>query len=264
MKTSEPLHPPEDQPVEQAQLSESNELTQPDQTVPGSLEKFSMDSAFSAGLNGLRSYFWPFTGILTSTWLLTFGPGLCAFMLSFLKTSFESMLLGVLVWLVSSSLKMLIELGLINVQLLALEGKPVATRDIFSKKRLLFKFVGGWVIEKLLVLLGYVCLILPGIYLQIALQFWGFFVVERSMGPIQAIKASLSTTRDCWFNLFVFSVITGFINWIGGLFFIIGALPAYIITGLAKAHVYTQLVSRSPQLADVVKEDIGSRIITDA
>lgn len=82
------------------------------------------------------------------------------------------------------------------------------------------------ILTAVVVLLGLVCLIVPGIYLGVALYFSTQAVVAEDRSPIEALRRSRELVRDQWWRVFgigiVFSVM-------------IGVLSALISAGLAFA-----------------------------
>ena len=84
----------------------------------------------------------------------------------------------------------------------------------------------------LMVMLGFVLLILPGIYLSIAYLLAIPLVVDKGLSPWQALEASRKAITHRWFSVFGFLLLMGLLAVIGTLFLLIGLIwiiPLYMI-----------------------------------
>lgn len=223
-------------------------MTQEIQVRPEKQSKFSLDDALAAGWRGTWKYFWAYLGIVTTMFLFSSIPTLVGLSFTWGNQSMAMMMLGMVLSICGAVLQDVIALGMINVNLMALDGKPIVSRDVFSVFPLFLKYIGAGILYKLMMFFGYICFIVPGIILQIKFQFYGYFIVERKMGPIQALKASSVITKDAKMDLFLFGIVQWFINSLGAMIFLVGSFPAYVINSLASASVYRQLVSHTPVL----------------
>ena len=59
----------------------------------------------------------------------------------------------------------------------------------------------------LMILIGFVLLIIPGIYLMIAYFMAMPLVVEKGLSPWQALEVSRKTITHRWFSVFFFSIV---------------------------------------------------------
>lgn len=80
-------------------------------------------------------------------------------------------------------------------------------------------FVVGAIVFGIVVALGFVALVLPGIYLLVALGFWSAFVAVEDQNFVEALRSSWRLTRGHRFEVFVLAV-AGFLITvlIGGVF----------------------------------------------
>jgi len=67
------------------------------------------------------------------------------------------------------------------------------------------------------------------------------FIVDRNMGPVQALKASAHATTSAKWHLFLFGILLGLINLAGALCFFIGLFATIPTSLVAYAHTYRQL-----------------------
>jgi len=75
-----------------------------------------------------------------------------------------------------------------------------------------------------------------------------YFVVDKGLGPINALRASSRTTMGAKWSLFVFGILFSLINLLGVLCFGIGTFATFPTIMIAMALVYRQLSAQTPGL----------------
>jgi len=85
--------------------------------------------------------------------------------------------------------------------------------------------------------------------LSIKLSLSFYFVIDKGLGPIKALKASSQATERAKWSLFVFLILCGLINLAGALCFIVGLFATIPMVMVAMALVYRQLSEQTPELA---------------
>lgn len=215
-------------------------------------DKLSIDRAMSSGWEHMKKSFFPYLGIMAVNGLFAMVPGVIAFFLgTSVSMSLESIMLSIALACAGLLLTMLIELGMINVQLRILDGKPVKSDDVFRCYPMLLKFAGAAILYRFAMALGYICFIIPGIIVQISFQFYGYFIVDKKMGPIEALKASWELVNGVRLTVFLFGIIQYFVHWLGAMCFLVGSIPATMVCSLALASAYRQMLSSTPPLAAI-------------
>lgn len=101
----------------------------------------------------------------------------------------------VLMYVVVLAVGMLMANCLMATQLDIADGKPLTLASFFKPRRL-GPFVGVYLLVLLMTLLGTLACILPGLILGFLGQYAAFFVVDRQMNPVSAIKASFRLVLD--------------------------------------------------------------------
>ncbi|HEY9786557.1 MAG TPA: hypothetical protein V6D17_14205 [Candidatus Obscuribacterales bacterium] len=221
-----------------------------DEVAIAKADKLNIDEALASGWDSMKASFWPLLGIMAVNGLFAMVPSVIGFFLgTSVQMSLESILISLALAFGGLLLAVLIEAGMINVQLRILDQQKVKSDDVYRCYPFVWKYLGAAILYRFACGLGYLCFIVPGIIVQLSFQYFGYFIIERKMGPIQALKASWAITDGCRFSLLLFGIIQYFINWLGMLCFLIGAIPAGMVTMLAQASAYRQLVSRTPELA---------------
>ncbi len=151
----------------------------------------------------------------------------------------QTAIFSIIFWVVS----LVVSVGLLKISLGLVDGASVNFDDLYSHCKLVWKFLVVQALVGLIVVVGVILLVIPGIIFGIKLQFAPYFVIDKGMGPIAAIKASWIITGGSVVNLFFFGILIGLIYLLGLLVFGVGLLVAIPVTGLALAGVYRKLAA---------------------
>jgi len=146
--------------------------------------------------------------------------------------------------IVSFVVKNLVDIGLIKIALKFNDNQKVDYKDLFSGTKVFWKYVGGSILYGLIVFAGFLLLIIPGIIWSIKFQYYSYLIIDKGLGPIDALKQSSTITQGLKWDLLVFNLaligvlILGFLALFVGLFW---AIPTNM---LATAYVYRKLSSK--------------------
>ncbi len=88
--------------------------------------------------------------------------------------------------------------------------------------------------------MGYVIIIA---YLSLKTNFFTYFIVDKDMGPIDALRESLTRTTGLEFELFTIYALLALLNLIGALLFGIGLLFTIPFSWLVVSIIYTRYLS---------------------
>lgn len=141
-------------------------------------------------------------------------------------------------------LQMILIMGILRITLMYVDGEQPESGDLFACRHLLGKYFVGRVIFVLIVILGFLMLIIPGVIIALKFQFYDYLIIDREMEPAEAIKLSGKMTDGIVPDLFVFALALIAINVVGALFLGIGLLFSMPVSLVAMAHVYRQLQPR--------------------
>ena len=208
--------------------------------------RFSLDKSLDAGWHKCWKYFWPFTGVLTTTFLLGALPTAFSLYVMYVNSSPTLIAISMLVGICGAVMQDLFQLGYTNLQLRALDGKTIVTRDVFVCTPLLLKYIIASLLYKIMVMAGYICFIVPGVIFQVKFQFFGYFIVEYNMGPIKALKASSKLTEGIKMDLTILALVQFVITSVGSMCLMVGSFPAWLINTIATASTYRQLLKSRP------------------
>jgi uncharacterized membrane protein len=98
------------------------------------------------------------------------------------------------------------------------------------------------------VAIGLVLLIVPGLIAMVLFMFSTFLVIDRGLGPIDALKASMEMTRGNRWPLFGFILLCLLILFVGVLALGVGLLVAAPVAGIAFAYAYRLLSGGAAQI----------------
>ena len=97
------------------------------------------------------------------------------------------------------------------------------------------------VIVGVMVGIGFIFLIVPGIYLAITFGFFGYNIVDKEHGIVESIEQSAAITKAQKWDLFGFGVALFFFNLAGAIALGVGLLITVPVSMLALAYVYRKL-----------------------
>lgn len=139
----------------------------------------------------------------------------------------------------------IVEIGLISVTLKLVDTAKSHFDHLVSEMHVLFKYLIAMLLYGLMVGLGFVVLIVPGIYLAIKFGFFGFFIVDDKLEPLDAFRASSRLTDGVKLDLFLFYLTLILVMFVGLLLLVVGIYVAWPVARLATAYVYRSLRAQS-------------------
>jgi uncharacterized membrane protein len=163
--------------------------------------------------------------------------------------------LAILLQILGLVISIVLAIGLIKIALSFCDEQKPAIGTLFDAWGCFWRYVGAWILYILIMYAGLILLIIPGIIWAIKFSLCFYFVIDKGLGPIQALKASSRTTMGVKWDLFGFGILCGLINLLGLLCLIVGIFATYPMVMVASALVYRQLLAQTPELA---KFGIGS------
>lgn len=102
-------------------------------------------------------------------------------------------------------------------------------------------FIVCMLLYSLIVSVGFVLFIIPGIYLALRLQFATAFIVEENTGILESLKMSWRITRGHMGKLFLLAVLETALVILGMLVFLIGIFVAVPLVLMMYCYTYRQL-----------------------
>lgn len=112
----------------------------------------------------------------------------------------------------------------------------------FTAQRFLQLFLGGFV-SMVLIGLGFLCLILPGIYLWVAWVFALSLIVDKKMEFWPAMELSRRVVTKHWWKFFAFFLVAVLFSFAGLLMLIVGFFVLTPIAWIAMTYAYEDIFS---------------------
>lgn len=211
---------------------------------------FSSGEALKFGWQATKEKFWFFAAIFVVVFIISI-------ILSVAVNAAEpGSAANMLVSLITTIFNMIVSIGLVTITLAVCNNKPTDFFDLFSNANLIIKYFVASIVYGIIVFLGCLLLIIPGIILAIRLQFFTYLIVDQNMGPIKALKKSMQITKGSTFSLLVFGVLISLVNTAGVLCLGIGLFAAVPTTLIAIAFVYKKLLSQTEDIVTVTENAI--------
>jgi uncharacterized membrane protein len=136
---------------------------------------------------------------------------------------------------------MILALGLYRASLAVVKGQTPDVSMLFQVEGL-GSYIIAAILYGLMVFVGLIFCIIPGIILAIMFMFYGYLIVEDpTLGPTEALSKAQQITKGRLGELFVFGLALFGINLVGALLCGIGLLFTYGISAIAVAYAYRTL-----------------------
>ncbi len=138
-------------------------------------------------------------------------------------------------------LSIFLTLGFVRICLDVYHGKKPEISDLFSQGSLLVPALIAYLIYVILVFAGFLALLIPGIYLMLRLFFFDYFIVDKKMDGVQALKQSWKVMKGNNLRFFLFVLLAVVVNIIGAMLLVVGLLFTVPTTYMAMVYFYKKL-----------------------
>lgn len=152
--------------------------------------------------------------------------------------------MGIIFLLISGFLQILVGMGLIKVTLKFCDNEKAEFADLFSCSSLFLRYLAGSILYAIIVLIGLCLLVVPGVIWAIQFQFFTYLIVDKGMGPVEALEKSSAITKGAKWDLFLFGILLELVVVAGILALLVGILAALPVVMLANAFVYRKLAAQ--------------------
>ncbi|MEZ5502407.1 MAG: hypothetical protein R3E50_07005 [Halioglobus sp.] len=100
-----------------------------------------------------------------------------------------------------------IGVGLMLLGVAIASGRLAVPTSLFSWYDRFLKLVLTWILMTVLILIGTLLLVLPGIYLAVSYQLALPLVADKGLGPWEALETSRKTVTHKWFTFFGLNIV---------------------------------------------------------
>lgn len=133
------------------------------------------------------------------------------------------------------------DIAIVAFVLSVLGNKKSFVLKSLTDPKLILNVVLGSLLGGLIVILGFILLVVPGIYFAIRLTYVIYFLVDQKTGPIEAIKRSWKLTKGHFFSILGLYLVLVLVNLFGMLLLLLGLLITIPVTYIAIAYTYKKL-----------------------
>lgn len=217
---------------------------------------FNMNEAFSFGSKTTLEN-WKFLVPVTLVWLIgSIMP------IEVLESHNSGPSVNALGFLISSAIALFLTAGIIRISLAYVDGLTPGWSMFWTTPfNRLATLLAASLIAMVVVIIGYIPLIIPGIYLTYYFSQAKYLVIDGNTTMLGALKRSGELTRGVKLSLYGFGLVCGLIEMGGFLCFGIGILIALPIVVLAEAMVFRQLEA---SMSDRTQTPINSALNSPA
>jgi hypothetical protein len=139
----------------------------------------------------------------------------------------------------------LISMGVTAFYLAAHDNPDTVDLNALWHPKPFWNYLAASILLGLVIVAGFILLIIPGIIFALMFMFTTFIVIDRELGPIDAMKESKSMTRGYKWQLLGFGLVLMLINLVGAIALLVGLLVTVPVTSLAFTHAYRLLQARA-------------------
>lgn len=133
-------------------------------------------------------------------------------------------LVGLVFWLLALAATTFINLGMKRFMLNLVSGYPAEVSHVFGEGAKLLRALGASILFFLMVLIGSLLFIAPGIYLSLRYGMFFTAIVDRNLGVFEAFEYSSRITQNNKWRLLGLAIVAGLIAMSGVLLCLVGVI----------------------------------------
>ncbi len=150
---------------------------------------------------------------------------------------------GLVGWIVQVGIMTFVLIGYTKIILLTEDRvASFSLKDLWAPQYF-FPMLVVHVLSTIATIVGLVLLIVPGIIIGTALSLSMSLLMDKNMGPIDAMKESWRVTKGRRWPLFLFLLVSGLVTLLGVIALFVGVLVALPVVLLAFGFVYRKLLA---------------------
>ena len=212
---------------------------------------FSFSDVLSYGWRVMKANLGFFVGLGLLWFIITYTPAIINMVLPYLHLPRPTyMVLYITITILSWVIGIVLSIGIKKIALSFCDERKPTIGTLFDAWDCFWRYLGTAILYGLIVLGGLILLIIPGIIWAIKYSLCFYFVIDKGLDPIEALKASSRTTMGVKWELFALAIVCMSITFLGLLCLLVGIFAAYPVVMVANALVYRQLMAQTPQLAE--------------
>jgi len=203
------------------------------------MNTFSPGSMISFGWDTFKKRPWFFIGAFLVVSILSSGGRFQTD--ADVQYTAPTMALVIIIGIAFSIISILAKMGAIRLALKAHDSAESARFGDLWAPHPFWKFVGGSILVGVIVIVGFILLIVPGIIWALRYLFVPYLVMERKLAPFEALKESARITYGHKWQLLGLLCLIVLINILGAILLLVGLLVSIPVSSLAMVHAYRTL-----------------------
>ncbi|MFA9261997.1 MAG: DUF975 family protein [Undibacterium sp.] len=207
-------------------------------------KNFSFGEAFAAGWQKLKDNALFLVGAYL---LILFSSGVFSYLSEAQYKDIEPT--GSIFALVGLFLRVWLNFNLLVITIRLFDGEVPKWSDLFVWRRETLSYVGASILYGVIIMLGLIAFVIPGLYFMIKYSFYGFLIADKKVGAFDALKQSGQLTDGVKWLLIGFTLASIGVIFLGILAFGIGIFIAAPVVSLALIFVYRSLYDQTFNLA---------------
>ena len=202
------------------------------------MNTFSGSACIRFGWETFKKRPWFFIGVFLFVGLLSSGGN---FQLNDTDYSAATIALFIVAGIAFGIISILAKMGATQLALKAHDSAESATFGDLWAPHPFWKFVWGSILVGVIVILGLILLIVPGVIWALRYLFVPYLIMERKLAPFEALKESARITYGHKWQLLGLLGLTMLINILGAILLLVGLLVSIPVSALAMVHAYRTL-----------------------
>ena len=178
---------------------------------------------------------------------LVLGNGLSFLIKAVFGSEGIGAVLDVVATIISTIIILPIGAGMFMLGIKRSVDQPISGGDVLNYFDKIIPLAVGMIIMYLMLIVGFICLILPGIYLAIGYIMAMPLIVEKNMGPWEALETSRKAISKKWFSFFGFYLLAILIVLIAAIPLGIGLIWAGPWLLISCGVIYRNMFGVAPQ-----------------
>lgn len=134
-----------------------------------------------------------------------------------------------------------IAMGLMMIVIKHSVGAKIEVGEIFKHFNKTLPLFIAYVLMIIAVFIGTLLFVIPGIYLLVAYSMTMMLIVEKDMGPWEALETSRKAVTKKWFNMLGFMIMSSLVIVAGALALVVGLVWAAPVAILAYGIIYRDM-----------------------
>jgi uncharacterized membrane protein len=204
------------------------------------MKQFSIGEALSFGWETWKSNALLWIGVIIIFSLIESIPQIPA------RAAEDRAVLAIIVGVIGFLLSELVQIGLTKMSLSFVDTGRAEIADLFNGYPVFISYLIASLIFGVMLAVGLVLLVVPGIIVAVVFCMYPYTIVDRALGPIDALQRSMELTRGVRMDLFLFGLATLGLNLLGAIPCFLGLFVTVPMTMMAGAYIYRRLDRETP------------------